>query len=112
MLKVSDGEDKWHFLALPSILEENGVKRPFKSLPRLIEGISSNNHGDFYCFGCFSCFRNKTTLENHVHMCKNNKFAKIELPEKVSNFKRLKLGVKSLKMDTIIYVDFESILAP
>ena len=48
-LKISDREGKWHYLALPSNLDEDGVKRPYKSLPRLMEGISSNNHGDFYC---------------------------------------------------------------
>ena len=88
LLKISDGKGKWHFLALPSILDEDGVKRPYKSLSRLMEGISSNSHGDFYCLGCFSSFRTKSTLKNHVDLCKNNKFAKIELAEEGSNFKR------------------------
>ena len=48
LLKISDGKGKWHFLALQSILNEGGVKRPYKSLSSLMEGISSNNHGDFY----------------------------------------------------------------
>ena len=95
LLKISDEKGKWHFLALPSILDEDGVKRPYKSFSRLMEGISSNNHGDFYCLGCFSSFRTKTTLENHVALCKNNKFAKIDLPEKGSNFKRYKPGGKN-----------------
>ena len=60
-----------------------------------MEGISSNNHGDFYCLGCFSSFRTKTTLENDAALCKNNKFAKIDLPEKGSNFKRYKPGAKN-----------------
>ena len=88
LLKISDGEGKWHFLALPSNLDEDKVKRPYKSLSRLMEGISSNSHGDFYCLGCFSSFRTKSTLKNHVDLCKNNKFAKIELAEEGSNFKR------------------------
>ena len=95
LLKISDEKGKWHFLALPSILDEDGVKRPYKSFSRLMEGISSNNHGDFYCLGCFSSFRTKTTLENHAALCKNNKFAKIDLPEKGSNFKRYKPGAKN-----------------
>ena len=97
MLKISDGKGKWHFLVLPSILDEDGGKRPCKSLSRLLEDISSNNHDDFYCLGCFSPFRTKTTLKNHIDLCKNNKFAKIELPEKGSNFRKYKPGAKSLK---------------
>ena len=62
--------------------------------------------------GCFSSFRTKSTLENHSELCKNNEFAKIELPEEGSNFKRYKTGSKSLKMNTVIYADFESILVP
>ena len=112
LLKISDGKGKWHFLALPSVLDEDGVKRPYKSLSRLMEGISSNSHGDFYCLGCFSFFRTKSTLRNHVDLCKNNKFAKIELPEESSNFKTYKPGAKSLKMETVVYADFESILVP
>ena len=43
-------------MALPSILDENGVKRPTKSLSRLMEGISSKSHGDFCCYGCLHSF--------------------------------------------------------
>ena len=112
LLKISDCEGKWHFLALPSNPDEDKVERPYNSLSRLMEGISSNSHGDFYCLGCFSSFRTKSTLKNHVDLCKNNKFAKIELPEESSNFKTYKPGAKSLKMDTVVYADFESILVP
>ena len=48
LLKISDGEGKWPILALPSNLDEDKVKRPYKSISRLMEGISSNSHGDFY----------------------------------------------------------------
>ena len=112
LLKISDGKGKWHFLALPSDLDEDGVKRPYKSLARLMEGISSNSHENYYCLGSFHSFRTETTLKSHVDLCKNNKFAKIDLPEEGSNFKRYKPGAKSLKMETVRYADFESILAP
>ena len=36
LLKISDGKGKWHFLALPSVLDNDSVKRPYKSLSRLI----------------------------------------------------------------------------
>ena len=62
--------------------------------------------------GCFSSFRTETTLKNYVDLRKNNEFAKIDLPEEGSNFKRYNPGAKSLKINTVIYADFESILVP
>ena len=62
--------------------------------------------------GCFSSFRTETTLNNYVDLRKNNEFAKIDLPEEGSNFKRYNPGAKSLKINTVIYADFESILVP
>ena len=38
LLMITDGE-KYHYLAV-------------KSLSRLLYGITSNHHGDFYCLGC------------------------------------------------------------
>ena len=112
LLKISDGKGKGHFLALPTILDEDGVKRPSKSLSRLLEVISSKSHVDFFYLGCFSSFRTEITLKNHVDLCKNNKFAKIELPEEVSNFKSYKPGAKLLKTNTIIHTEFELLLVP
>ena len=77
-----------------------------------MEGISSKSHDDFYCYGCLHSFRSEAALKNHVNLCKNNKFAKIELPNSENNFKKYNPGGKSLKMNTVRYADFESILAP
>ena len=41
---------------------------------------------------------------------KYNKFCKIELPEEDKNIKQHASGAKSLKMNSVIYADFESIL--
>ena len=112
LLKIGDDTGKWHFLALPSNLDEDGIRRPKKSISRLLEGISSKNHDDFYCYGCLHSFRTEAALKNHVDLCKNSKFAKIELPNGEKTFKKYKSGVKSLKMNTVIYADFESILLP
>ena len=57
LLKITDDKGSWHFLALPSILDESGVNRPMKVLSKLVNGRSSSNHGDFYCYGCFHSFR-------------------------------------------------------
>ena len=57
LLKITDDSGKWHFLALPSIPDEDTVKRPTKSLSRLMEGIASKSHGDFYGYGCLHLLR-------------------------------------------------------
>ena len=77
-----------------------------------MEGISFKSHDDFYCYGCLHSFRTETALKNHVDLCKNNKFAKVELPNSENNFKMYNSSGKSLKMNTVIYADFESILVP
>ena len=112
LLKITDDTGKWHFLALPSILDEDGVKRPTKSLSRLMEGIASKSHGELYCYGCFHSFCAESTLQKHVQLCKYNDFCKIELSEEDKNIKQYAPGAKSLKMNSVIYADFESILLP
>ena len=47
LLKIGDDRGRWHFLALPCNLDEDNVRRPNESISRLLEGITSNNHGDF-----------------------------------------------------------------
>ena len=112
LVKVGDDKGKWHFPALPSNLDEAGIRRPKKSISRLMEGISSNSHDDFYCYECLHSFRTEIAIKNHVDLCKNNKLAKIELPNEENKFKKYNPGGKSLKMNTVIYADFESILVP
>ena len=111
LLKITD-VDKWHFLALPSISYEDGVKRSTKSLSKLMEGISSKSHGDFYCYGCLHSFCTLSNLKNHVELCKYKNFGKIELPKEDKNIKQYTPGAKSFKMHSVIYADFESILLP
>ena len=110
LVKIGDDKGKWHFLALPSNLDEDGIRRPKKSISRLMEGISSNSHDDFYYYGCLHSFRTEIALKNHVDSCKNNKFTKTELPNEENKFKKSNPGGKSLKMNTVIHADFESIL--
>ena len=74
MLKIGDDKGKWHYLALPSNLDEDGFRRPKKNISRLFEDILSRSHGGFYCYGCLRSFL------TDVDLCKNNKCAKIEPP--------------------------------
>ena len=91
LVKIGDNEGKWHFLVLSSNLDKDGFRRPKKSISRLLEGISSKSHGDFYCYGCLHSFRTEIALKNHVDLCKNNKFAKIELPNGEKSSKSISL---------------------
>ena len=51
LLMITNGE-KWHYIALKSVRTDDGFNRPIRALSRLFRGITSNNHGDFYCLGC------------------------------------------------------------
>ena len=51
LLVITDGE-KWHYLAV-------------KSLSALLNGITSNHNGDFYCLNCFHAYRTENKPENH-----------------------------------------------
>ena len=54
ILKISDGSEKWHILALKSEKEENGdCMKPTKSLSRLMTDISSNAQENYYCLDVF-----------------------------------------------------------
>ena len=48
LLMITDGE-KWHYLAV-------------KSLSALLNGITSNHNGDFYCLNCFHAYTTKIKL--------------------------------------------------
>ena len=50
--KKSDEINKWNYTALKSIRTDDGFNWSIRSLSRLFDGITSNNHGDFYCLGC------------------------------------------------------------
>ena len=76
LLKITDESEKWHFLALPSIQYEDGIKRPTKNPSRLMKVIASKCHGNFYCYGCLHSFSTLSTLKKHVHICKYSNFVK------------------------------------
>ena len=54
--------------------EENDCMKPTKSFSKLMRGISSNSHKNYYWFGCFHSFRCKSTLEKHTQLCKDHEF--------------------------------------
>ena len=78
--KQSDEVDKWHYIALKSVRTDDGFNCPIRSLSRLFRGITSNNHGDFYCLGCLHSFRTDNTLKKHERLCDNDNYCHVEMP--------------------------------
>ena len=108
--KQSDEIDKWHYIALKSDSIDNGFNHPIRSLPRLFRGITSNNNGDFYCFGCLHSFRTDNKFKRHKRLCDNHDYCHIEMPTRDNNTLKYNHGGKSLKLPGIFYVDSESLL--
>ena len=65
---ITDGVNNWHYLAEIS-------------LSKLLRGITSNNHGDFYCLNCFHSYRTKNKLKKHKNICKEHDFCHVKMPD-------------------------------
>ena len=109
LLMITNGE-KWHYIALKSVRTDDGFNRPIRSLSRLFRGITSNNHGDFYCLGCLHSFRTDNALKKHERLCGNNDYCHVEMPTKDNNTLKYNHGEKSLKAPFTIYADLECLL--
>ena len=81
-----------------------------KALSKLMNDASSINDGDFYCYGCFYSFRTEGTLKYHFELGEYNDFCDLEMPKEGKNVIRYKPGSRSLKINSVIYADFECIL--
>ena len=108
--KQSDKVNKWHYIALKSVHTDDGFNRPIRSLSRLFRGITSNNHGDFYCLGCLHSFRTDNALKKHERLCDNNDYCHVEMPTEDNNKLKYNHGEKSLKVPFTIYADLECLL--
>ena len=91
---INNGEN-WHYLA-------------FKSLSRLLSGITSNHNGDYYCLNCFHSYSTENKLNAHKKVCENHDYCNIEMPS--NNLINYNNGKKSLKLPFIIYADLECLL--
>ena len=111
LLKITDGDDKWYFLALKSYYMNNSDHMNCqKSFSRLMRGISSNSHQNHYCLGCFHSFICQSTLEKYINLCKEHTFCKTKFPMSNHRILKHKHGSKSIRLNDIIYVDLECIL--
>ena len=66
LLMITDGE-KWHYLAV-------------KNLSALLNRITSNHNGYFYCLNCFRAYTAKNKLESHKKVCENHEYCCVEKP--------------------------------
>ena len=93
---ITDGK-KWHYLAVTN-------------LSALLQGMSSNHKGDFYCLNCFNSYTTKNKLKGHEEICNNHDSSRIEMPQWVEEILKYNPGEKSLKVPFAIYLDLECLL--
>ena len=108
--KQSNEVDKWHYIASKSVLTDDGLNRPIRSLLRLFRGITSNNQGDFYCLGCLHSFHTDNALKKHERLCGNNNYCYVEITSESNSTLKYNHGEKSLKVPFAIYADLEHLL--
>ena len=95
--KHNDGVKNWHYLAL-------------KSIPKLLRGITSNHHGDFYCLNCFHSYTTIKNIKKHQKICKDHDFCHVKMPNENNKILKYNPGKKSLKAPAILFADLESLL--
>ena len=109
LLMITNGE-KWHYIALKSERTDDGFNRPIRSLSRLFRGITSNNHGDFYCLSCLQSFRTDNAHKKHERLCDNNDYCHVEMPTEDNNKLKHTHGEKLLKAPFWTYADLQCLL--
>ena len=50
-----------------------------KSISMLLRGITSNNHGDFYCLNCLHSYKTKQKLKKHEKVCNNHNYCYVKM---------------------------------
>ena len=82
-----------HVVLLITSNGENWLYLVVKSLPELLEGITS-----------------RTKLEEYKKICENNKYSHVEMPNKDNNIIKYNQGEKSIKLPFVIHADLECLL--
>ena len=52
LLMITDNQNNWHYITI-------------KNMKRLIRGVTSNHHGDFFCRNCMHSYRTENALKKH-----------------------------------------------
>ena len=76
----------------------------------LLRGITSNNHGDFYCLNCLHSYKTKEKLGKHKNVCNNHDYCYVKMSNEYEKILKYKPGEKSLKVLFVIYADLECLL--
>ena len=97
LMITNNTNNNWHYTTI-------------KSISRLLRGITSNNHGDFYWLNCLNSFRTKNKLINHEKLCRNHDHCEIIMPEEPENIIKFNSFDKSIHSPHIIYPDLETLL--
>ena len=72
----------------------------------LLNGITSNHGGDFYCLNCFRAY----TTKKRKKICENHDYCHVEMPNEDNKIIKYNQGEKSIKSPFIIYADLECLL--
>ena len=96
LLMITNGK-KWHYLAVTN-------------LSALLQGMSSNHKGDFYCLNCFNSYTTKNKLKEHEEICNNCNSYHVEMPKQAEQILKYIHGEESLKASFAIYLDLECLL--
>ena len=76
----------------------------------LLNGITSNHNGDFYCLNCLRTYTTKNKLEAHKKICENHEYCHVKMPNGDNKIIKYNQGEKSIKSPFIIYADLECLL--
>ena len=94
---ITDNQNNWHY---PTI----------KNMNRLIRGVTSNDHGDFFCRNCMHSFLTDNKLKNHERLCLNHDHCETIMPKPTKNILKFNSNERSPHIPHIIYADLEVIL--
>ena len=94
---ITDGTDKWHYIAI-------------RSIPALLRGVTSTHNGDYYCFNSFHLYRIAKKLEEHEQLRVKNNYGLIKIPTEKNKYITSTPGKNTLKNPFIIYADLECLL--
>ena len=79
-------------------------------MKRLIRGVTSNHHGDFFCRNCMHSYRTENSLKKHERLCTNHDYRETVMPTYDKNILKFKFNKKSSHIPHVIYTDLQAIL--
>ena len=95
LLIIPSGEI-WHYLAV-------------KKFVRILRGVTSKHHGDFYCLNGLHSFATEK-CESHEKVCENKDFCNAVMPSEITKILTFNQCQKSDKAPFIFYADLECLI--